>query len=173
MEAIVSEVLQAVDDYVPDVLAFDDADAPLAFALSAIRRMADLVDAELTLALAERHSVTRTLGRPVIELWLYANDLLLDGEAALDRLFAEDAGHQVRLEHGRQMVWDHLESKRAGGIDPRIRTSSARKGRTPTSRCSRNGCAPSGNPAAWAEGSWRSDTSSSTGWTRTRTFMSR
>ena len=119
MEAIVSEVLQAVDDYVPDVLAFDDADAPLAFALSAIRRMADLVDAELTLALAERHSVTRTLGRPVIELWLYANDLLLDGEAALDRLFAEDAGHQSRLEHGRQMVWDHLESKRAGGIDPR------------------------------------------------------
>ena len=81
--------------------------------------MADLVDAELTLALAERHSVTRLLGRPVIELWLYANDLLLDGVEALERLFAEGAGHQSRLEHGRQMIWDRLERKRTGGIDPR------------------------------------------------------
>lgn len=63
--------------------------------------------------------MTRPLGRPVIELWLYANDLLLDGEAALERLLAEDAGHQSRLEHGRKLIWERLESKRPGGIDPR------------------------------------------------------
>lgn len=48
--AIVAAVLQATDDYVPEELPFEGNDSSLAFALSAIRRMADLIDAELTLA---------------------------------------------------------------------------------------------------------------------------
>ena len=117
LERIVGAVLAAADDYLSGKVPLDESTKALVFALAAIRRMADLIEAELSLAGRGRHSVTRVIGRSVIELWLYANDLLLDGDEALDRLFGEDAGHRSRLEHGRRMVWERLESRRPGGID--------------------------------------------------------
>ena len=115
-EAIIRSVLAAVDDYLPTELPFDETNAATILALAAIRRMADLVDAQLRLALQDRHSVTRVLGRSVIELWLSANELLLNDQDGLTRLFGEDADQQARLEHGRRMVWDRLESRREDGI---------------------------------------------------------
>jgi hypothetical protein len=100
-ETVIRTVLAAVDDYLPTELPFDENTKTTTFALAAIRRMADLIDAELRLAKENRHSVTRVLGRSVIELWLYANDFLLGGEEAIDRFFYEDADQQARLEHGR------------------------------------------------------------------------
>ena len=115
-EAIIRSVLSAVDDCLPAELPIDEISMATLFAMAVIRRMADLIDAELRLALQECHSVTRVLGRAVIELWLYGNELLLNGEDALERLFGEDADQQARLQHGRRMVWDRLESRRDGGI---------------------------------------------------------
>jgi hypothetical protein len=115
-EVIIRTVLSAVDDCVPTELPMDEISMAILFALAAIRRMADLIDVELRLALQDCHSVTRVLGRCVTELWLYGNELLLNGEDALERLFGEDADQQARLEHGRRMVWDRLESQRDGGI---------------------------------------------------------
>ncbi|MGH9277839.1 MAG: hypothetical protein ACRD12_06985 [Acidimicrobiales bacterium] len=45
--------------------------------------------------------------------------LFLDGDAAVERLMAEDANHRHRLELGHQALWERLESLREGGIDLR------------------------------------------------------
>lgn len=115
-ENAIRSVLAAVDDYVPTELPFDDSSTATPFALAAMRRMADLIDSQLCLGLEDRLSVSRVLGRSVIELWLYANEPLLNGEEALDRLFDEDADQQARLEHGRRKVWERLESRRENGV---------------------------------------------------------
>lgn len=119
LKRIVLGVLNAVGEYVPDEVEWSQENPPIVFALASLRRMADLLDAELTLALLERHSVTRVLGRSILEHWLNANELLLDGDSAIDRLWLEEADHQHRLERGRELIWERVEEVRNRGLDLR------------------------------------------------------
>lgn len=90
-----------------------------AFALAGLARMADLLKGSLVLCEQDNWPVASVLGRSLKELWLYTSFLILDGENAIEQLFAEDQDHQHRLEAGRQAVWERLESRRPAGIDPR------------------------------------------------------
>jgi hypothetical protein len=117
IEQLVNRVVAAVDGLMPR--AAPDSGAEY-LALAAIRRLADLVASELALLMAGRWSTSRIIGRSSLEAWLWINYLLLEPELALDRIFAEDAGQQGKLEYGRGQVWERLESKRSDGIDLRM-----------------------------------------------------
>jgi hypothetical protein len=121
LETIVRRVVTAVDDYTPASLSASTSEdhGPLVLALAATQRMADLLHAELTLSQDGRDSTTRPLGRTIVELWLNANELLLDPDAAIGRLFAEDAKTQSQVQHGFGVFWDRFEKHRDGGIDLR------------------------------------------------------
>lgn len=121
LEAIVLRVITAVDVYTPASLSASTGEdhASLVLALAAIQRMADLLHAELVLSQDGRNSTTRPLGRTIIELWLNVNELLLDPDAAVERLFTEDAKTQSQVQHGFGVIWDRYEKHRDGGIDLR------------------------------------------------------
>lgn len=57
----------------------------------------------------------RNLGRTIIEMWLYANELLLDPDQGAERFFGEDALAQAREQDGLMKLWERYESKREGG----------------------------------------------------------
>jgi|GEM_PF-5946122 len=121
LEAIVLRVVSAIDIYTPAALSTSAAEenGSLVLALAAIHRMADLLRAELLLSMSGRNSATRSLGRTVIELWLNANELLLDPDSAMERLFAEDVKIQAQVQHGLGVMWDRYEKLLDGGIDLR------------------------------------------------------
>jgi hypothetical protein len=128
VEQLVNRVLTAVEGVMPSAPVDSGAEI---LALAAIRRLADLVASECALVVVGRLSTSRVIGRSSIEAWLWVNYLLLEPEAAVDRLLAEDAGQQWRLEHGRIHIWDQLESKRPGGIDLRMHIAKSDDARPP------------------------------------------
>jgi hypothetical protein len=88
-------------------------------ALAALRRMTELLRSELVLSSQDLDSTTRPLGRIIVELWLNANELLLDPETATDRLVAEHRTSLAQLQHGFGVLWERYEKEREDGIDLR------------------------------------------------------
>lgn len=121
LRTLVTTVAAAVDAYTPPVLTIADHEVqvPQVFALAAIHRMTDFLQSELVLSLNDRNSTTRPLGRTIVELWLNTNELLLDPEAAMDRLEAEDITARGQLQHGFETIWNRYEKVRDEGIDLR------------------------------------------------------
>jgi hypothetical protein len=81
--------------------------------------MADLLKGEMVLTDGNEFSGIRNLGRTNLELWLNANELLLDPEAAWDRVVKEDAKSQSQLQDDFAKIWDRYEAIRQDGIDLR------------------------------------------------------
>jgi hypothetical protein len=81
--------------------------------------MADLLRAELELSSLGLDSSTRVLGRTIVELWLNANEFLLDPESAIARLELEHVTVHAQIQHGFAEIWERLERQREGGIDLR------------------------------------------------------
>jgi hypothetical protein len=121
---IIENLLRAVDDHLPVTVA-EGGSAANPLGVAAVRHAANLLSGELVLAEADLWSLTRLLGRAIVEAWLWANLLFLVGDDAVTRLLAEAADHDRRLEAGRRDIWERLESKRPGGIDLRNATLSS------------------------------------------------
>jgi hypothetical protein len=121
LETMVQRVVTAIDVYTPSVLSntFSEENGPQVLALAALHRMGDLLEGELILSKNGRDSATRLLGRTLTELWLNLNELLLDPNAALGRLFAEDASVQSQVQHGLGVMWDRYEKYLDGSSDLR------------------------------------------------------
>jgi hypothetical protein len=118
-QQFVQAVRALADEYLPTQLSKDDVHLAQVFGVAAIRHASNLLQGELDYALLGRWSITRVVGRQIAEAWLWANILLLGGDEAIERLTAEDADHQRRLDRGRRLIWEQLESLRDEGIDPR------------------------------------------------------
>jgi hypothetical protein len=123
LRTIVGGVLDIVDAYLPVNFASDKTELGHVFGVAAVRHAANLLAGERDLAIADHWPLTRLLGRALTEAWLWANVLLLGGDAAVPRLFGEDANHKYRLEKGRGRLWDRLESLRTDGVDLRGMTT--------------------------------------------------
>lgn len=118
---VIEKLLGLVDEHLPRGQPSEPAGQ--AFGAAAVRHAANLLATELELGRAGRWDVTRLVGRAIFEAWLWANLLLLDGDAAIERLLGEDTSRQGSLDYGRGQIWQRLESLRPGGIDLRGPTS--------------------------------------------------
>jgi hypothetical protein len=124
IEDQVKIVLLGADSYLPSILPVvgDESQVATVFALAAIRRMADLVRSELVLIENGSNSSVRNLGRTILELWLYANEFLLDPDSAVERFMEEDARSQAQVQHGLSQIWEKYESQRNNEVDLRTPT---------------------------------------------------
>jgi hypothetical protein len=125
LASIVRGVLALADENLPTT---DISDGVAMLGIAAIRHGSNLLGGELELASANRWSLTRVLGRQITESWLWANALLLDSEAAFDRLMLADGKQQYLRNKGFTKIWDTLESRRPGGLDLRDPSSVPAKG---------------------------------------------
>lgn len=113
----IEDILSFVDLVVPSEIALEQSRIGDVFGCAAVRRLADLLRAETALARSDNTATSRVIGRAAIETWLWALYLLLDPDAAVDRLVAESEGHHRRRLIGINRLWERIASLRSSDLD--------------------------------------------------------
>jgi hypothetical protein len=110
LNAAIDDVLSFVDPILPQELALTEETLGDIFGCAAIRRLADLLRAESTLARTGHAASSRVIGRAAIEAWLWATYLLLAPEVAIERLILESQGHERRRLIGMNRLWERVHA---------------------------------------------------------------
>ncbi|MCP4960340.1 MAG: hypothetical protein GY925_13860 [Actinomycetia bacterium] len=113
----IDDVLSFVDLVVPSQLTTEQDTIGDVLGCAAVRRLAELLRAESTLAKSDNAATSRVIGRAVIEAWLWAVYLFLDPDSAVDRLVDESEGHHRRLLVGMNRMWELIPSLSSSDLD--------------------------------------------------------